>query len=71
MSMQSKLLTAVIEPADSRYDFDHMHDHLYERGFTIYPGKGAKNSSFRVADIQDFLRSLKEYVALRGIRNFS
>ena len=79
LSAQSKLLTAVSEPADSRYDFDHMHDHLYERGFTIYPGKGAKNSCFRVAnigdigvaDIEDFLQALREYVALRGIRNFS
>lgn len=78
MSMQSKLLTAVIEPADEHYDFDQMHDHLYERGFTIYPGKGAKRSSFRVAnigdidvaDIESFLQSLREYIALKDIRNF-
>jgi len=67
---QSKLLTAVIEPEDPNYSFDGMHDYLYERGFTIYPGKGAKKNSFRIAnigaidrdDITRFLEVLKDYL---------
>jgi 2-aminoethylphosphonate-pyruvate transaminase len=72
---QSGLLTAVIEPVDDRYDFDEMHDYLLERGFTIYPGKGAKKNSFRIAnigeidkrDISRFLEALKDYITSRHI----
>jgi 2-aminoethylphosphonate aminotransferase len=64
------ILTAVIEPDADEYSFDAMHDFLKERGFTIYPGKGAREHTFRVAnmgeltceDIEDFLRGLREYV---------
>jgi 2-aminoethylphosphonate-pyruvate transaminase len=73
---QSGLLTAVIDPEDTRYDFDEMHDYLLERGFTIYPGKGAKKDTFRIAnigainqeDISRFLKILKEYLTSRNIR---
>src|SRR5690606_20245852 len=37
---QSKILLAIKEPQDPRYNFNAMHDFLYERGYTIYPGKG-------------------------------
>lgn len=67
---QSKILLAIIEPKNEKFDFDAMHDYLYERGFTIYPGKGAKKSTFRLSvlgnlykeDINAFLIELKGYL---------
>ncbi len=67
---QSKILLAVLEPAHPNYDFTAMHDFLFERGFTIYPGKGAKEATFRLSvlgdlykkDIQNFLDCLKQYL---------
>ena len=52
------------------YNFDAMHDYLYERGFTIYPGKVSIYNTFRVAnigaidknDISNFLAVLEEYL---------
>jgi 2-aminoethylphosphonate aminotransferase len=65
---QSGILIAVKEPQDPNYDFNKMHDYLYERGFTIYPGKGAKEKTFRLSilgdlyeeDIRSFLEVMKE-----------
>ena len=73
---QSKILLAIKEPTDSNYHFDAMHDYLYARGFTIYPGKGAKEATFRlsilgdlhVRDIEDFLSCLKEYLDVAQVR---
>lgn len=70
-NQQSKILLAVLEPESTKYDFDEMHHYLYQRGFTIYPGKGAKKSTFRLSvlgdlhqeDIEEFLMKLKEYMA--------
>ena len=75
MEQQSKLLTAVIEPTDPHYNFYAMHDYLFERGFTIYPGKGAKENTFRVAnigaidkeDIGRFLDALEGYLKEAGV----
>lgn len=66
----SKLLTAIIEPEDPNYNFIEMHDYLLARGFTIYPGKGAKKNTFRlsnlgqiyVEDINQFLIALEQYL---------
>lgn len=66
---QSGLLIAVKEPSSSLYNFNNLHDYLYQRGFTIYPGKGAKEKTFRLAilgdlstkDITNFLNTLKSY----------
>ena len=52
-----------------------MHDYLYERGFTIYPGKGAKEATFRLSilgdlsrkDIEAFLKELKGYLLEAGV----
>jgi 2-aminoethylphosphonate aminotransferase len=76
LAQQSKILLAVIDPEDPRYSFEDMHDYLYRYGFTIYPGKGAKNDTFRLAiigdlyksDIEDFLETLKNYIGLRGLK---
>jgi len=73
---ESGLLIAIIEPADSNYDFNRMHDYLFDRGYTIYPGKGAKEATFRLAvigdiykkDIENFLIELKNYLVDAGIR---
>jgi len=73
---QAKILTAIIEPDDRNYDFTEMHDYLYERGFTIYPGKGAKQNTFRLAvmgelckkDIERFLDNLKAYIKQKNIK---
>lgn len=47
----SRILTAYIEPDHPSYSFDAMHDRLYEKGFTIYPGKGAQKDTFRLANM--------------------
>ncbi|GAI05544.1 unnamed protein product, partial [marine sediment metagenome] len=65
---ESHILTAILDPEDPNYDFDKMHDSLYEKGFTIYPGKIGKKGTFRLAnmgaidykDIQRFLATLKD-----------
>ena len=72
---RSRLLTAVIEPTHPAYSYDQMHDYLYERGFTIYPGKGAKERTFRLAnigqidqdDIDAFLDVLKQHLVGTGM----
>jgi 2-aminoethylphosphonate-pyruvate transaminase len=72
---QSRILTAYIEPRDPRYSYDRMHDLLFERGFTIYPGKGAKVGTFRLANMGDitpedmtrFVAALRETIAVMGI----
>jgi 2-aminoethylphosphonate-pyruvate transaminase len=64
----SKIITSIFIPEG--VDFDDMHDYLYKRGFTIYPGKVADFNTFRVAnigeidskDIKAFLKLFKEYL---------
>jgi 2-aminoethylphosphonate aminotransferase len=41
----SRILTSYIEPDHPSYSFDAMHDRLYHKGFTIYPGKGAAQAT--------------------------
>lgn len=48
-SHQSGILLAVKEPKNRGYDFRQMHDYMYEHGVTIYPGKGAKEKTFRLS----------------------
>ena len=67
---ESQILLAIIEPNHPAYNFDSMHDYLYQRGFTVYPGKGAKEATFRLSilgdlsktDIEAFLKELKGYL---------
>ncbi len=73
---RAKILTAIIEPEDENYCFTEMHDFLWQRGFTIYPGKGATEKTFRIAnmgaitkqDIIRFLECLKEYIVMENIK---
>lgn len=72
---ESKILLAIVEPKHPGYNFDEMHDYLYQRGFTIYPGKGAKEATFRLSilgdlskkDIEAFLGELKGYLLQAGV----
>jgi 2-aminoethylphosphonate-pyruvate transaminase len=71
--VQSKLITAIIEPPSPAYNFDTLHDLARRRGFTIYPGKLKEANTFRIANIGDirpvemaeFSRFLGEYI--RGL----
>ncbi|MDR3139267.1 MAG: 2-aminoethylphosphonate--pyruvate transaminase [Treponema sp.] len=70
---QSKLITAIIEPERPNYRFEELHDRARNLGFTIYPGKLAEASTFRIANIGDiqiedmgrFVEFLETY--MRGI----
>ncbi len=74
---QSGILLAVKEPQNPEYNFDKMHDYMYERGFTIYPGKGAKESTFRLSVLGDLYKedimlateALENYLRSAGIKS--
>jgi 2-aminoethylphosphonate-pyruvate transaminase len=63
--VESHLITTYLEPKN--FDFEKVHDELYKRGITIYPGKLLDIPTFRVgnlgaiseADIEIFLVNLK------------
>jgi 2-aminoethylphosphonate-pyruvate transaminase len=67
-----KLITAICEPDIAHYNFNDMHEYLYKRGITIYPGKLALQNTFRIAnigaldttDIELFLARLADYLNL-------
>lgn len=67
---ESHILLTVFEPNNQNYSFENMHNFLYERGFTIYPGKIGNKKTFRLAnmgdidvrDIKKFLVVLNEYI---------
>lgn len=71
----AKLLTSILDPKSSHYSFNEMHDYLFERGFTIYPGKVGSINTFRLSnigeiypsDIQDFLNIFEEYLRSKKI----
>ena len=72
---ESHILTTVMEPINENYDFMHMHDLLYKKGFTIYPGKKPGQNTFRLAcmgdiypdDIQTFLNELSQVLRIMDI----
>lgn len=65
----SMLLTTIVEPKNEKYSFNDMHDYLYAKGFTIYPGKISSENTFRIANIGEiypedmarFVGALEEY----------
>jgi 2-aminoethylphosphonate aminotransferase len=71
----AKLLTAIVDPESPHYSFNEMHDYLFERGFTIYPGKVGNANTFRLSnigaiypkDIEDFLKVFEEYLRMKKI----
>jgi 2-aminoethylphosphonate aminotransferase len=72
--LESHILLTVKEPEVRNFDFNCLHDFLYMRGFTIYPGK-IKEKTFRLAtmgainheDIENFLNVLKQYLQENSI----
>lgn len=74
-AMLSRILTAYVEPDHPAYGYDEMHDRLFAKGFTIYPGKGAKKATFRLAnmgaitpaDMRSFVGALGETMREMGI----
>jgi len=71
----AKLLTAIMDPKSANYSFNEMHDYLFERGFTIYPGKVGNINTFRLSnigaiypeDIENFLKVFEEYLKTKKI----
>jgi len=71
----SRILMTIYEPDDSNYDFTELHDRLYDRGFTIYPGKVSDKQTFRLSvlgaidytDILAFLKNLEEVLDEMGV----
>jgi aspartate aminotransferase-like enzyme len=67
---ESHILITVLYPDSPNFDFDTLHDQLYARGFTIYPGKIGKKNTFRlsnmgaidISDIELFLTTLKQLI---------
>ncbi|MCH8003681.1 MAG: 2-aminoethylphosphonate--pyruvate transaminase [Nanoarchaeota archaeon] len=73
---ESHLLITILYPEDSNFNFQMLHDKLYEKGFTIYPGKVGKLNTFRLAnmgaidqtDIEKFLFELKNTLDELGVK---
>jgi len=73
----SMLLTSIVEPKIDRYSFEELHDYLYNRGFTIYPGKISSENTFRIANIGQiypenmtkFIEILEEYFVQLAVNN--
>jgi 2-aminoethylphosphonate-pyruvate transaminase len=73
---ESNLLITLLYPEDPNFDFDVMHDKLYQKGFTIYPGKVGILKTFRLAvlgaidhnDISNFLDELENTLKEMDIR---
>jgi len=67
--VQSRLITAIIEPVNTPYSFTEFHDLAKSKGFTIYPGKLSNADTFRIANLGDiqpeematFTEIMKEY----------
>jgi len=65
----SKIITAIYEPNHPNYSFNDLHDEMFDKGFTIYPGKVGSLNTFRIAnigaidhhDMSEFIRLLKDY----------
>lgn len=74
---QSKILMSLREPTHPDYDFDLLHDQLYEKGFTIYPGRLMDEKTLRLAvigdlykeDMHNFLSAFKSSLDGFGIKN--
>lgn len=73
-SCHSHMITTVMYPEVENFSFDDMHDYLFERGFTLYPGKISSKDTFRIAnigeidhkDITNAMKVLEEYLIKIG-----
>ena len=50
---ESHILLSVKEPDNPNFKFEIVHDELYKKGITIYPGKSSNKNTFRIANIGD------------------
>lgn len=74
----SMLLTTIIEPQIYDYNFKDLHDYLYSKGFTIYPGKISFENTFRIANIGQiypenmtkFIEILEEYFSQLKVKSY-
>ena len=74
--IQGKLVCSLLYPDDPNFTFEAMHDYVYERGFTIYPGKVSDMPTFRLCalgtivpkDVEDFYECLEEGLKANGIQ---
>jgi 2-aminoethylphosphonate-pyruvate transaminase len=65
---ESNILTTIYYLDHENFNFNTLHDKLFERGFTIYPGKITELNTFRLAvmgainkdDIKDFIHNLED-----------
>lgn len=66
----SHIITSVCIPDIEGFSFEEMHDRLYAKGITVYPGKISDSNTFRIAnigaitkdDVLLFLGELKSYL---------
>ncbi len=73
---ESNILTTVYYINHPNFNFNILHDKLYDRGFTIYPGKITKLDTFRIAvmgaidklDIKNFLKNLEDVLKEMKVR---
>lgn len=73
--LQAGLVVSVRYPDDKNWNFEKVHDYCYERGYTIYPGKIAKQNTFRLCalgaitekDIEKFFAVLEDALKEYGI----
>lgn len=71
--LHSGLLTAFHTPAREGFTFDRLHDFLYARDITLYPGKLPGTDTFRVAnigaltpvDLAAFVAAVEEFLYAR------
>lgn len=71
--LHSGLLTAFRTPAWPGFTFERLHDFLYARDITLYPGKLPGTDTFRVAnlgaltpdDLRRFVAAVKEFLDAR------
>lgn len=72
-ALHSGLLTAFHVPERPRFTFEALHDFLYGRDITLYPGKLPGTDTFRVAnigaltpgDLRRFVATVKEFLDAR------
>lgn len=57
----SHILTSYFEPESKNYTFESMHDYLYEKGITIYPGKVNNKNTFRISNIGELTSDDMKY----------
>jgi 2-aminoethylphosphonate aminotransferase len=68
---EAKILITILYPENPNFNFDKLHDKLYKKGYTIYPGKIGKQNAFRLANMgaigeKDIKNFLKEFSNVLG-----